>query len=85
MFFVDVEGNVVDETGPGGVSEATRLHRIRCEPGGGPSKQGDTDFARAAAARPGVRLCFLAGAMPPSLGSSPLPSAADLLAEPTFS
>jgi hypothetical protein len=85
MFFVDVEGNVVDETGPGGVSEATRLHRVKHEPGDGPSKQGDTDLARAAAARPGIRLRFSAGAMPPSLGLSPLLSAADFLAEPTFS
>jgi hypothetical protein len=85
MFFVDVEGNVVDETGPGGVSEAARLHAIKYEPGDRPSEQGDTDLVRAAAARPGVRLRFLAGAMPPSSGSSPLLSAADFLAEPTFS
>jgi hypothetical protein len=85
MFFVEVEGNVIDETGPGGVSEVAKLHRIRDEPGGGASKQGDTDFARGAAARPCVRLRFLAGAMPPSSGLSPLLSAADFLAEPTFS
>jgi hypothetical protein len=85
MFFVGVEGNVADEMGPGGLSEDAKLHGIRDEPGGGASKQGDNDLARAAAARPCVRLRFLVGVVPPSSGLSPLLSAADFLAVPTFS
>jgi hypothetical protein len=85
MFFFEAEGNMINETGPGGVSEVAKLHRIRDKPGGGASKQGDNDFARATAAWPSVRLRILAGAMPPSSGLSPLLSAADFLAEPTFS